>query len=71
MHLGVAGDVDAKVIARLGADEFDQVAGVLELAARAIAAAGQVAAQGHQARHAHGPELGQLRAHPVARGADA
>jgi hypothetical protein len=69
VHL-VAGGVEAKVRARLGADEGDQLAGVLELAARAVAA-GQVAPQRHQARHAHGLQLGQLRAHRRARGADA
>jgi hypothetical protein len=59
-----------EVAARLGADEGDEVARVVELAADAIAA-GQVAAQRHEALHAHGLELGQLRTHAVLGGADA
>ena len=62
VDLGVGRHLDVEVVAGLGADEGHQVAGVVELAARAIAA-GQVAAQGHQALDAHGLERGQLLAH--------
>ena len=54
MHLGVRGHLDVEVPPRFFADEGHQVAGVLKLAARAIAA-GQVAPQSHQPPHAHAP----------------
>ena len=62
MNLGIGGHFDVKCIAGLGTDEGHQVAGVMELAAHAVAA-GQVAAQSHQTLNAHGLQLRQLLAH--------
>jgi hypothetical protein len=70
VDLGVAGHLDVEVAPGLFADEGDEVARVLKLPANAVAAR-QVAAQGHQALHAHGLEFGELLAHRGARGADA
>ncbi len=70
MHLGVSGHFNVEVVARLGADEGHQIARVVELTTHAVTA-GQVAAQGHQALHAHRFQRGQLFAHAGLGGADA
>jgi hypothetical protein len=62
VHLGVGGHLDVEVVARFGADEGHQVAGVAELAARAVAA-GQVAAQRHDAATPMALSVRQLLAH--------
>jgi hypothetical protein len=59
-----------KSLPGLFADEGDEVARVMELAADAVAAR-QIAAQRDQALHAHGLELGQLLPHRGLGGADA
>ena len=70
MHFRVGRHFNVKVVPGLGSDETHQIAGVLELAAGAVAAR-QIAAQRHQALDAHRLECGQLRGHSGARRADA
>ena len=62
MNFGVGGHLNVEFVVGFGANEGDQIAGVMELATCAIAA-GQITAQGHQAFDAHGLERGQFGAH--------
>jgi len=70
VHFRVGGDLDVEMPAGFGADEFDQIAGIVELAADAVAG-GQIAAQRHQPVDARGDEAAQVAAHRVAAGTDA
>jgi hypothetical protein len=59
---GVGGHFNVEMVAGFRAHESHQIAGIVKLAAHAVAT-GQVTAQRHQALHAHGLERGELFAH--------
>ena len=70
VNLGVAANLNVKVVASFRTDEFDQLAGVFELPKSAMAA-GQIAAQGYHALDTARLEASQLCAHAVTRRANA